>query len=173
MRHVAWLFPIAAALACSLGTSSPGIPPTIAAPTSLPQTLAPSPALRTPASAGNESSTPTPRSIPSGIVYFIAPDGDDAGPGTAAQPWRSLQHAADFAPFSGQCWDDAGLAGFGAHNIYGDPLFADPRTKDFHLMALSPAIDTGIPDAPTPGDDLDSQRRDSSPDLGAYEFGGP
>lgn len=28
-------------------------------------------------------------------AYYVAPDGDDTNPGTLAQPWRSLQHAAD------------------------------------------------------------------------------
>ena len=78
-----------------MGTSSPAIRPTIAAPISFPQTVGPVPALPTPLTAGNAASTPTPSFIPSGNVYFIAPDGDDASPGTIAKPWRTLQHAAD------------------------------------------------------------------------------
>ena len=30
-----------------------------------------------------------------GNVYYIAPDGDDGAPGTADEPWATLQHAAD------------------------------------------------------------------------------
>ncbi len=28
-------------------------------------------------------------------TYYVAPDGDDANPGTLDQPWRTIQHAAD------------------------------------------------------------------------------
>ena len=28
-------------------------------------------------------------------VYFVAPDGDDAHPGTPSQPWRTIQKASD------------------------------------------------------------------------------
>ncbi len=30
-----------------------------------------------------------------GGVYYVAPDGDDANPGTQASPWQTIQHAAD------------------------------------------------------------------------------
>lgn len=32
---------------------------------------------------------------PSASVYYVAPTGDDANPGTLAQPWRTIQHAAN------------------------------------------------------------------------------
>ena len=28
------------------------------------------------------------------VAYYVAPDGDDANPGTESEPWRSIQHAA-------------------------------------------------------------------------------
>ncbi|HVK67971.1 MAG TPA: right-handed parallel beta-helix repeat-containing protein [Polyangium sp.] len=36
-------------------------------------------------------------SAPRAATYHVAPAGDDAAPGSAAQPWRTLQHAADLA----------------------------------------------------------------------------
>jgi len=30
-----------------------------------------------------------------GQIYYVAPTGNDANPGTLAQPWRTIQHAAD------------------------------------------------------------------------------
>jgi len=35
------------------------------------------------------------RAAPSANTYYVAPTGDDANPGTLAQPWRTIQHAAD------------------------------------------------------------------------------
>jgi len=32
---------------------------------------------------------------PSSITFYVAPHGDDAGPGTLDQPWRTIQHAAE------------------------------------------------------------------------------
>jgi parallel beta-helix repeat protein len=32
---------------------------------------------------------------PPGSTYYVAPDGDDANPGTESQPWRTIQKAAD------------------------------------------------------------------------------
>jgi hypothetical protein len=29
-----------------------------------------------------------------GNVYYVAPDGDDGAPGTADEPWATLQHGA-------------------------------------------------------------------------------
>ena len=34
---------------------------------------------------------------PPAAGYHVSPTGDDANPGTAAQPWASIQHAADTA----------------------------------------------------------------------------
>jgi len=30
-----------------------------------------------------------------GATYYVAPNGDDDAPGSAAQPWRTIQHAAE------------------------------------------------------------------------------
>ena len=32
---------------------------------------------------------------PQGTVYYVAPTGDDSNPGTADQPWRTIQKAAN------------------------------------------------------------------------------
>jgi hypothetical protein len=39
----------------------------------------------------------------SGVVsaYYVAKNGNDANPGTAALPWRTIQHAVDFVPVGG------------------------------------------------------------------------
>jgi len=60
-----------------------------------------------------------------------------------------------------------------AGNFFGkDPLFAAPDTgasADFHLLSTSPAIATAL--KPYAAEcDLEGARRDSSPDIGAYEF---
>ena len=43
------------------------------------------------------TATPTPSGIPALTTYYVAPDGDDDGPGSQAQPWRTLQKAGDTA----------------------------------------------------------------------------
>ncbi|MCC6411836.1 MAG: right-handed parallel beta-helix repeat-containing protein [Saprospiraceae bacterium] len=50
-----------------------------------------------------------------------------------------------------------------------DPLFVDPNTSDFHLLAGSPAINNGIAtDAPTV--DITGSMRIGAPDAGSYEW---
>ena len=44
-------------------------------------------------SAANHRATPTIRAT--GNSYYVAPTGDDANPGTEAEPWKTIQHAAD------------------------------------------------------------------------------
>ena len=39
--------------------------------------------------------TPTPASAASQATYYVAPDGDDANPGTITAPFKTLQHARD------------------------------------------------------------------------------
>ncbi|MEV6942517.1 RICIN domain-containing protein [Streptomyces sp. NPDC051172] len=39
--------------------------------------------------------TPTPASAATQATYYVAPDGDDANPGTITAPFKSLQHARD------------------------------------------------------------------------------
>jgi hypothetical protein len=58
------------------------------------------------------------------------------------------------------------------HNIDADPLFVNPAANDFHLQAGSPALHAGTSDG-DPGTDLDCQRRDVPPSIGAYQFDGP
>ena len=41
--------------------------------------------------------------------YFVAPDGDDAGPGTEEKPFRTIQHAADLMKEGGICTVRAGV----------------------------------------------------------------
>ena len=43
------------------------------------------------------TATPTPSGIPALTTYYVAPDGDDGGPGSQGQPWRTLQKAGDTA----------------------------------------------------------------------------
>jgi len=38
---------------------------------------------------------PAVAAVGQGHSYFVAPDGDDNNPGTAAEPWATIQHAAD------------------------------------------------------------------------------
>ncbi|MDH7487775.1 MAG: right-handed parallel beta-helix repeat-containing protein [Anaerolineae bacterium] len=35
-----------------------------------------------------------PDAVAAGAVYYVAPNGNDANPGTLARPWRTIQHAA-------------------------------------------------------------------------------
>ena len=58
------------------------------------------------------------------------------------------------------------LAGVG--NSGEDPLFVDAAGGDVRLLAGSPALDAGNPDA-APATDILGNARDASPDLGAYE----
>ncbi|MCP4582622.1 MAG: T9SS type A sorting domain-containing protein [candidate division Zixibacteria bacterium] len=51
----------------------------------------------------------------------------------------------------------------GQGNIDADPLFVDPTSGDYHLLAGSPCIDTGDPESPL---DPDSTRAD----MGAFYF---
>jgi hypothetical protein len=61
-------------------------------------------------------------------------------------------------------------------NINADPLFASAGTGDFHLLAGSPAIDTGTAFGPVnPTVDFDGNPRNQglAPDMGALEFPKP
>ena len=51
----------------------------------------------------------------------------------------------------------------GNDKVFGDPLFVNPRKRDFHLRQGSPAIDAGT--------DVGLPSGGSAPDLGAYEYG--
>lgn len=61
----------------------------------------------------------------------------------------------------------------GAGNINGNPWFADPPNADYHLLAWSPAIDSGTA-ASAPADDFegDGRPQNNGIDMGADEFTG-
>jgi hypothetical protein len=56
--------------------------------------------------------------------------------------------------------------------VVGDPMFADPGNRNFHLVLGSPAIDAAIPATIAAGLDLDGTVRPQggASDLGAYEL---
>lgn len=60
-------------------------------------------------------------------------------------------------------------------NTGDDPRFADPANGDFHLLAGSPAIDSGVVDSLVGAVDADGLARIAgpAPDMGAYEFRAP
>ncbi|PTB92383.1 hypothetical protein C9994_14155 [Marivirga lumbricoides] len=49
-----------------------------------------------------------------------------------------------------------------------NPLFKEPNNSDFSLTETSPAVGKAIPGSTS--FDIRGQLRDSTPDLGAYEF---
>jgi hypothetical protein len=56
---------------------------------------------------------PTAPAAAQGNVYYVAPGGDDTAPGTADEPWATLQHAADtIAPGDEVVVLDGTYAGF-------------------------------------------------------------
>jgi parallel beta-helix repeat protein len=95
--------------------------PTAAAPTATPTpTSNPSPTATptaTPAASNGPTPTPAPTASPTAspsptpspspaVGSYVATNGNDANPGTIAQPWKTLQHAADTA--TGMVWVRAG-----------------------------------------------------------------
>jgi hypothetical protein len=56
----------------------------------------------------------------------------------------------------------------GTVNVYGDPAFVNPSVWDYHLAAGSTAIDAGVDAGVTT--DIDGERRDAYPDIGADEY---
>ena len=51
---------------------------------------------------GDAGSTPAPSETPSGARY-VAPEGSDDGPGTLAQPFRTVQRCAEVVEAGGRC----------------------------------------------------------------------
>ena len=64
---------------------------------------------------------------------------------------------------------EGGFSGTGNKNE--DPRFMDAAINDYHLQAISPAVDAGTIDGAT-AIDLDGNLRDAYPDMGAYEWVG-
>lgn len=73
-------------------TSSPAAGTATRTPTRTPTRGAATATATRPATA-----TATPTGIPALTTYYVAPSGDDAGPGSQSQPWRTLQKAGDTA----------------------------------------------------------------------------
>ena len=75
----------------------------------------------------------------------------------------------DYNLFFGSTITSAGLIIHGAHSFVNDPRFVDPPADDYHLAAISAAIDRGV-DAGVYAD-LDGNPRPQGAgyDIGAYE----
>lgn len=54
-----------------------------------------------PATAISPIATPSASPTPDTAVFYVAPDGDDAQDGSAAQPWRTIAHAVTAVPDGG------------------------------------------------------------------------
>jgi hypothetical protein len=63
---------------------------------------------------------------------------------------------------------DIGTTGMDINAITSDPLFVN-TPYDFHLQSSSPAINSGYTTFGS-GYDIEGKQRDSSPDIGAYEY---
>jgi len=57
--------------------------------------MPPSATPQPPTATASFTASPTPAFEPGPQDFFVAPDGDDANPGSYAQPWATLNHAAD------------------------------------------------------------------------------
>jgi hypothetical protein len=72
----------------------------------------------------------------------------------------------DFDPI----WNSSTTFSTGAGNITGlDPQFVGRSSKDYRLQSSSPAIGKANP-AYAPSVDFSGKSRDSSPDIGAFEY---
>jgi hypothetical protein len=75
----------------------------------------------------------------------------------------------------GRTYTAADVATLGSGSRYGDPLFVRPAwgsAGDYRLQQGSPAINHGTPSG-APVDDITGMLRDSTPDIGAYEYWQP
>ncbi len=64
-------------------------------------------------------------------------------------------------------WINVGHSG----ELFGEPLFANPANKDFHLLPDSPAIDAGVFVSLTSDFEGNAVPQGAGPDIGAYEYG--
>ena len=113
------------------------------------------------------------------LVYFDSGVQLTANNNLYYNPYRTdALVCAAFPPYSGDCFSAADINGQTGHPWMesnaraANPTFVSPASKDFHLAAGSPAIDTGAA-AFAPAVDLEGQARPqgSLPDIGAYEYG--
>ncbi|MCP3682748.1 MAG: DUF1565 domain-containing protein [bacterium] len=83
--------------------------------------------------------------------------------------YSSSQHQFDHNLYT--CKNHEYNGYFGTNNVLTDnPKFVDEADKDFHLQSSSPAINQGT-SVGAPSFDYDDNSRDSSPDIGAFEYG--
>lgn len=83
------------------------------------------------------------------------------------------------ADFAGRCFSSSEVndgtwyaeTGNGQHSLYGDPLFVNAASHNYHLAAYSPALDAGTSEG-APSVDLDgiSRPQGEGYDIGAYEY---
>ncbi|MBN1316756.1 MAG: hypothetical protein JXA42_14855 [Anaerolineales bacterium] len=76
----------------------------------------------------------------------------------------------DYNLFNNNSFDIAGAVDGGGHDLAGNPGFIDPAGGDFHLTAVSAAIDRGSDMGIEI--DIDGDLRAAPPDVGADEFTG-
>jgi hypothetical protein len=67
---------------------------------------------------------------------------------------------------------DATAQSVATGTVFADPLFVQPATGDFHLLAGSPAIGAASVSW-APATDYDGLARDAAPDRGAFEYMAP
>ncbi len=75
---------------CTLSPMSPTAGPPVA-----PATPSETPPATGPVESSPRPTGPRPHRAAAPSAYYVAPNGDDANPGSEAQPWRTIQHAAE------------------------------------------------------------------------------
>lgn len=88
--------------------------------------------------------------------------------GNTATLEATLWGAGDWANLTD--WGGAGAIHTGAINLWGDPVFIDPDTGDYHIDCKSAAMDAGIEAGVTEDIDGDPRPLGDGYDLGADEF---
>jgi hypothetical protein len=87
--------PLPSATQPQTGTVSPSASPTLSVTTSVTaaSSITPSATAQSTASATPSPTTPT-ATADSGATHYVATNGDDSGPGSSSQPWKTIQKAA-------------------------------------------------------------------------------